>query len=320
MAPWIIRNYAVSGTPFGVAGYAVTEWVLPEFQLQRALQPSLGQFKVGAYFWKLATNMLPILRVDIFKMAGGWVSAFFLVGLMVGFRNVALRRIRYFVVASLVTLALAQALIRTQLSEETPEVNSENLLVLLAPMVLVFGVGLFYQLLEVMKVPFFQMRYVAIGLFALVLWLPMLFALLGTRSNPIVYPPYRPDIIESSSRVMGENDLMMSDMPWAVAWYGDRQCVWLTWNATASLQNPREWQESFFAINDALKPIHALYLTPRTLDARFQTQWVRAGQLSWGTFVIETMLNRNVPAGFPLRKMPPGYWPEQLLLWDWARQ
>jgi hypothetical protein len=118
---------------------------------------------------------------------------------------------------------------------------------------------------------------------------------------------------------MKTNELIMSDIPWAVAWYGDRQSVWLTLNATANPDNPTEWQESFFAINDALKPIHALYLTPESLDAHFQSQWVRGGEMSWGHFIVGTLINGQVPAMFPLRKIPPGYLPEQLLLCDWAR-
>ena len=63
---------------------------------------------------------------------------------------------------------------------------------------------------------------------------------------------------------MKENELMMSDVPWAVAWYGQRQCVWLTLNA----------QDDFFAINDNLKAVQALYLTPLTTDGKFLSDWV----------------------------------------------
>ena len=325
MTPWLARNYAVCGKPLGIAGYSIIEGMPPEFhlqmsefRLQRSLQPTVPALSWILYWGKLAKNLQPILQNDLFKMAGGWISAFFLAGLMVGFRNPALRRLRYFVVGSIVTLAIAQALARTQLSDETPQINSENLLVLLAPVLSVYGVGLFYLLLDNIKFPIPQLRYVAIGLFALVLWLPMLFTILSPKRNPLIYPPYRPDVIEGSARLMTEGELIMSDIPWAVAWYGDRQSVWLTLNATANPQQAHDWQESFFAVNE-LKPIHALYLTPQSLDSRFQSQWIRAGELSWGSFVMGAMLRKELPPMFPLTKMPPGYWPEQLLLCDRAR-
>jgi len=319
VSPWIARNYSVSGTAFGTTGYNVIEWFFPGFRLQRSLQPELPPFAVSVYFRKLAANLLPALQEDLFGNAGGWITGFFLVGLLVGFRNLALRRMRYFTLGCIVTLAIAQALARTKLSDETPDINSENLLVLMTPLIAVYGVALFYTLLENMQLPFFQMRYVAMTVFALLVTLPMWFALVLPGKGAIVYPPYWPDKIEESAHVLKENEVMMTDVPWAVAWYGDREAVWLTLNATASPDNPTDWQESFFAINDQLKPIHALYLTPRSLDARFQTDWIRANQVSWGRFIMSTLYSGQIPSSFPLTKIPPGYLPEQLLLCDFAR-
>ena len=82
---------------------------------------------------------------------------------------------------------------------------------------------------------------------------------------------------------------MMSDVPWAVAWYGQRQCVWLTLNA----------QDDFFAINDNLKPVQALYLTPETMDGKFVSDWVRASEHSWGSFIVWELLQNQIPHGFP---------------------
>jgi len=319
VAPWIVRNYSVSGTAFGTASYSVTEWFYPGFKLQRSLQPDFPNYPMLQYVRKLMTNLLPVLQEDLFNIAGGWIAAFFLVGLLVGFRNPALRRMRYFTVGCIATLAIAQATARTHLSDETPVVNSENLFVLLSPLVVVYGVGLFFTLLEGVKFPVYQLRYVAIVAFTILLMLPMWFALLAPGGSAIVYPPYWPDKIQSTAHVLSDKELMMSDIPWAVAWYGDRQAVWMTLNATASADNPVQWQESFFAINDVLKPINVLYLTPRSLDGRFQTDWLHAGDASWGQFIINTLANKQVPAAFPLRKVPPGYLPEQLLLSDSAR-
>ena len=168
--------------------------------------------------------------------------------------------------------------------------------------------------------PFPQLRYVATFALVYLLRLPLWFTLLFTPIKPVAYPPYRPDIIQYSAHLMAEDELMMSDVPWAVAWYGDRQCVWLTLNAAAKPEDTVKWQESFFAINDALKPIHALYLTPRTLDARFQSDWVRGTELSWGHFVLDLITSKGkLPDGFPLTKSYPGYFPDQLLLCDWVR-
>jgi dolichyl-phosphate-mannose-protein mannosyltransferase len=318
VSPWIARNYAVSGTAFGTASYNVIEWFSPGFRLQRSLQPDIPQFWLGLYLKKLRDNLSPILQGDFINMSGGWITGFFLVSVLVGFRNLGLRRLRYFAVGSMVVLAIVQAIAKTHLSDETPEFNSENLLVLVSPLVTVFGVALFYSLLDGINFPVFELRYAAVTLFVLLVKLPFQFTMIS-GSYPVAYPPYSPNMIETSAHILKQNELMMTDIPWAVAWYGDREAVWLTLNATASPDNPTDWQESFFAINDVLKPIHALYLTPRSLDARFQTDWVRANQVSWGRFIMGTLGGGQVPGSFPLTKIPPGYLPEQLLLSDLAR-
>ena len=82
----------------------------------------------------------------------------FLTGLLLSFRSTAVRRLRYFLLMCLAVFIVVQALGQTQLSEESPEVNSENLLVLLAPLVFIYGVSLFLILLEQMELPLRELR------------------------------------------------------------------------------------------------------------------------------------------------------------------
>ena len=109
------------------------------------------------------------------------------------------------------------------------------------------------------------------------------------------------------ARLMQTNELMMSDIPSGVAWYGGRSCVWL----------PLNDENEFFKVN-ALKPVQGLFLTQVTTDERFLSQ-MKADDKSWGHFVLECAEHGEVPAGFPLRKAPMGLLPEQLFLSDKAR-
>jgi 4-amino-4-deoxy-L-arabinose transferase-like glycosyltransferase len=328
MAPWLVRNLNVSGMPFGTATYAVLEntFLYPGNQLQRSLEPQIAiapaaiWFKVPINVWvKLLTNLRPLVQSDLPKFCGSWVSAFFLVGLLISFRNPALRRIRYFLLFCLPVLALAQALGRTQLSEESPEINSENLLVLVAPVVMVYGVGLLFLLIEQINLALPELRFLVLGLFGLVFSLPMLLMFLPPRINPLSYPPYNPPIIQLVGGWMQPSELMMSDVPWAVAWYGQRQCVWLTLKATPDESDPNT-HEDFLAINDYQKHIAALYLTPRMLDARFFSEWISAGEQSWGSFVLGSLVQKETPPAFPLHKMRSEWLLSgQLVFTDWER-
>ena len=320
LTPWMYRNYRISGTPFGTATFAIVEGssMFSENKLERSLEPDFTRISLGPLIYKLLGNSRRILQDDLPRVGGSWLTLLFLTGLLLGFNSPAIRRLRYFLVMCLVMMIVVQALGRTQLSEVSPDFNSENLLVLLVPMVFVYGVSLFFLLLDQIKLLFRGMRYMVIGVFAFIMCIPTVFTFLPPKTIPIVYPPYYPPAIRQVCSWMRENELMMSDIPWAVAWYGDRQCVWTTLNATLDPKDPNS-KETFFDINDYLKQIRAIYLTPETMDSRFLSQWVRSGEHSWGSFILDSMLRREIPSSFPLRKAPTGFLPEQLFLTDYDR-
>ncbi|MGC3956916.1 MAG: hypothetical protein QM813_02785 [Verrucomicrobiota bacterium] len=311
LTPWVWRNISVSGTPFGIAGYALVDGTFgfPEYKMQRALEPDFRSVNLMALIFKLTGNVRQILQESLPRLGGSWVSALFLTGLLLSFRSLALRRLRYFLLASLLVLVVAQALGKTQLSVDVPDFNGENLIVLLVPLIFIYGAGLFYQLLDQMNLKLRELRYLVIGVFAIIANLPIAFALLSPAVRPINYPPYYPPAIQEVAGYLKPSELMMSDIPWAVAWYGHRQAVWLTANADSE----------YFTIHDYLKPIRMLYLTPLTTDSRILSQWVRAGQKSWPTFILEFLFRGRVPEKFPLQVARAGYFPEQLVLCDYKR-
>jgi 4-amino-4-deoxy-L-arabinose transferase-like glycosyltransferase len=314
LIPWVIRNYAVSGTPFGTAGFAIVEGIgsFPRFQLERSVHPDLTHAVwVKLYTMKLLTNANDILANGLPRLGGSWASLLFLAGLLLGFRGTAARRMRYFLLMCLGTFIVVQALGRTQLSGESPEINSENLMVLLVPLVFVYGVSFFFTFLDQMKLAVPQLRYVVIAVFvALSCWPMILISTLVTpKASPLVYPPYYPPDIQQTAAWMKPDELMMSDVPWAVAWYGQHQCIWLTLNT----------QDDFFAVNDFLKPVQALYLTPETTDGKFVSDMVHSGEHGWGSFIALGVLQNQIPPDFPLRNAPTGFLPERLFLTDRER-
>ena len=311
LVPWIIRNEVVSGTPFGTAGYAVVEgtFVFPRFQLERSIHPELTQAMwMKPYVQKLFGNLRDLLNDDLLKSGAIWAGVLFFSGLFLGFRSTGARRVRYFLLMCLAVFIVAQSLVRTQLSDLSPEINSENLLVLLVPLVIIFGASFFFTLLDQMTLPLPQLRYAVVTGFVGLSCLPLFFTL-WSSARPVVYPPYYPPEIQQTANWMKPNELMMSDVPWAVAWYGDRQCIWLTLDA----------QTDFFAINDYIKPVQALYLTPLTMDGKFISDWVQTRDFSWGNFIVDTVIKNQFPPGFPLRFAPKGYLPDRLFLTDRQR-
>ena len=299
VAPWIARNLAVSGTFFGTAGYAVAEdtFGFPGARLMQSFNPDMtSAYWVTPYTRKLMENLRSIIPGELLRLGGGWMGVLFLAGLLLGLRNQAARRLRYFGMMCLGVLVLVEALGRTPLSSVS-EVSSENLLALLTPLVVIFGIAFFLTLLSQMNLPMPQVRYGVIGLLIVLACQPLIATLLPPKISPVCYPPYFPPEIQKVSDWMKPDELMMSDVPWAVAWYGDRQCAWTTINA----------QYEFFSLNDNLvKPVRALYLTLGTLDAKLFSECLQGGVDSWGNFVLKSVAANQIPPQFPLRVAPYG--------------
>jgi hypothetical protein len=314
LTPWVARNAVLSQTCFGTAGYALVENTprLEADTLERTFDPTSAFANTTPHdvIDKLIVNGGEILKDALPRLGGNWASAFFLCGLLLPFRSPALQRIRLWLVGTLLLLALIQAGCQTHVSADQPVINSENLLVILSPLVLVFGVGVFFTLMEHIVPADPGSRRGVVGLFAVVLCAPLLLALIGPpKFDP--YSPYAPYHIEKTAAMMREDELMISDIPWAVAWYGDRACGWLPLNDDAAFQEL-----------NALQPVHAVFLTERTSDRHFLSQMIihqRNNQGDWSYFYLDSLPgwgHEEVPTGFPLRYAITNWPPDQMFISD----
>jgi hypothetical protein len=311
MGPWLARNYAVSKACFGEAAYAAVEGTAPleGDRLERSLAPEYDLKRVSMVnvMEKFLSNALAIWRDDLPRFGGNWASAFFLVGLLIPFRDPNVGRLRLFLVFSFLLLFAVQALGQTHLSADSPEINSENLLALLAPLVFVYGVALFFILLDQLNLAIVRERRAVIGAFILLLSVPFVTSSVLLAHGPAANSFYSPLHIQGLAQMMQPQEAMMSDIPAAVAWYGDRNCAWLT------LDDNQE----FLKLNE-LEPIKAVLLTQRTTDKPFLSEMMLEPS-SWSQFVMQCQAQRRVPSGFPLTQALAGFLPYQMFLSDTER-
>jgi hypothetical protein len=90
---------------------------------------------------------------------------------------------------------------------------------------------------------------------------------LAFRGRMLQWPPYRPDTMAMLSKMVKADELLVSDAPWAIAWYADRTCLWLPKN-----------REQFATLKEMAvaqnHPIAGLVITPlATMDDSFTTQF-----------------------------------------------
>ena len=287
-------------------------------------------------FWqiidKLDRNLRHLLLTDLPRFSGGWFAVICLIGLVVPFRNQRLHRLRVFLLLSFGVLAIGQALGRTHLSdaettltelvrrplgqagfgELVPSLSGDNLIAIMGPISFLFGAGLFFSLLDQWKVNLPEMRLVGGVIIVLASSLPFLLGFVLPKPYPVSDPPYHPARIQYLKSIpkghglqeLRSDDLLMSDLPWAVAWYGNQDSVWLTRNV----------QPDFYKINDDFRPIKALYFTEMTTDQRYVSRVFAPNISNWERFVLAIQLNKELPDGFPLLGVEEAFSPSQWLL------
>jgi hypothetical protein len=281
---------------------------------------------------KLKRNLRHLLVHELPQFSGSWFAVVCLVGLVVPFRNRSLRRLRFFLLMTFAVFALGQALGRTHLSAANGTlvellarslgqgapvtaasgVNGENLLAILGPVSFLFGAGLFFSLLDRWKVDLPEMRLAASTGLIVAASLPMALSFLLPHPYPIANPPYHPPRVqyvssiprESGEDLIGAGDLLMSDIPWAVAWYGNQDCVWLTRNV----------EPDFYNLNDQFRPVSALYFTEATTDQRYLSRVFSRIESNWERFVLFMQLKEHLPDDFPLQGVLNDFSPGQWLL------
>ena len=170
------------------------------------------------------------------RLGGSWISAFFLVGLLIPFRNEGLAHLRWFLLASLVLFLVVQALGQTHVSRDAPEINSENLLVLSAPLVFIYGAAMFHTLLDQLNLP--PVGYAWGGGGGICRnSVRAVFICAAHVQRRVANSPYSPLHIQQTARLMQTNEIMMSDIPGGVAWYGGVPVSGCRWMMSASFSS-----------------------------------------------------------------------------------
>ncbi|MBN2506979.1 MAG: hypothetical protein JXQ71_09825 [Verrucomicrobia bacterium] len=316
ITPWLVRNWAVSGSLFGTAGYAIYQDTA-QFtgdQLERTLAPSFLGWSTADWVRKALANARAMVAGELPSLGGSWVIGLFWVGLLVPFRSPTRSRIRYWLLFCFVTLFVVQAFGGGVRTADSAAGDAESLLILLAPLIFVYGVSLFVTLAGQLPVADGGRRLLW-SAFVVFACAPLGFRFLSPRSSAVAYPPYYPPWIMAKSRHVPPNGLVVTDMPWAMAWYGHRQSVWLPLKHRGDPND--KVRDDFYAVHSR-KPVAALYLTGitlKTIDTSALEQWAasKGEPRDWTGFAVGTFLRGEVPTGFPLRFAPEGLGAELFL-------
>lgn len=228
-APWLVRNERVSGNPFGVAGFSIYDTINGSTtDRMRSTSGSKTDDIPPTYF---RTKIQDGIVAQVGRLSGSLgdnlVALAFFVCLLHSFRRPGVNALRNAVLVIWLFAVFGMALLGNAPESYSP-LGANQLGVLFLPTMLGFGLAFVLVLFSrreealssVARLVLFTVLFVVSGL-------PLLFALLPRNGAPFQYPPYFEPAINRLNGWIKDNEIVGSDMPWAVAWYADRKSLWI---------------------------------------------------------------------------------------------
>ncbi|MDD5520350.1 MAG: glycosyltransferase family 39 protein [Kiritimatiellae bacterium] len=300
ISPWVARNWKVSGGMFGIAPYsALQDTVIHKddsFDRQVDLVPDSAR-NVRAVKMKFMSKFTGVCEVNMRTVGNGLIICLFLVSVFHKFEREDVNHLKWSIVAIMLQTAVAM----TIFTGESAGAFKSYL-----PLIIIYGVAFFFTVLERDEFADAGWKMTLTGGLLLVSILPVVFAVSGQKAR-LPYPPYFPPFISYVSNLLGTEENMCTDIPWATAWYGRRTSVLLPQSV-----------DDFMKIHNIVR-ISGLYLTTVTGNKSYNGAFASGPWRSW-----LPILNGKVPKDFPLPHgiaLPKGT-RDQLFLTDknrWAQ-
>jgi hypothetical protein len=283
---WIVRDLKVSKTPFGIAPIALLDNVgHTETGWMRLDGFDRSEISIRAFGERIITNFKEQLG-SIYGLLGGLsVAPFFLAALFHRFKRSEVNVLKWLLLLMLVGAFTGSVLTGTN----GQSINPNQTLILMGPSLAIYGFALVAVLVNRLNLGLSLSRYATYTGFFLITGLPTLLGFFPGQS-PIQFPPYAPGVMNQIGTWTKPNEIISSDMPWAIGWYSDRKSLLIPWSRKQFYK-----YHDFQSLGD---PIVGLYLTPITLDAKYSSDIASGEYKDWATLLL------GLPQGlndFPLQ-------------------
>jgi hypothetical protein len=283
---WIARDMQVSKTPFGLSPFALLDHVVhSEAGWMRLNDPDLSEVTPPVFRGRMIINFKEQLGSLYLLLGGIAVTPFFLAGLFHPFRRPETNTFKWLILLMALGAFAGSVFVGTNAQALSPN----QTLILLGPAIAIYGYAMIIVFLYRLRLELSIYRYAIYAAFFFITGLPTIFGFLFSGPR-IQFPPYAPGAMQMIGTLTKPNEIVASDMPWAMAWYADRKSLWLP-----------SRRKDFYEYHDYETlgaPIVGLYLTPISRDANFISDIVFGEYKDWASIVL------GLPQGlndFPLK-------------------
>ena len=224
--PWLIRNLVVCGNIGGVAIYSFFNGIgHDEWGWMRRMSVD-SNFPLGALRHRLIGGVVSQTS-HLFEYFGlSVVALMFFVSLLHVFKRTETAAFRWLLLAMWAGAVLGMCLYGIN---DDHGVASNQLHLIFVPAMTCYGLAYLLVQWNRLGLNFPFARGGFIGLLYLLCAFPMISATpwLSPAKPLVCWPPYMPPFISVLNGWMNPDEIIASDMPWAVAWYADRRALWL---------------------------------------------------------------------------------------------
>ncbi len=236
---WGYLNYQSTGNPLGAGLYAFYSGLggsTSEEALFRDLEQTVGGLNFQGFLRKAVSNSLAQIT-DLYGYMGGVVAApLFFLSLLHPFRRKEIADFRWAILLLWIFAVIGMTLYGIK-PLQTTQTHENNLHILFIPLMTGYGLAFLSVLWNRLNIPT-QIPAVKNGHFILAVMvssLPFLLPLWPrimdlnrmAKQHRVQYPNYIPRLLKDYAELLPENEIIVSDIPWAVAWYGQRSSFWL---------------------------------------------------------------------------------------------
>jgi len=290
--PWLVRNAMVCGDFRGMAGYSGLDGIVrPEAGHMRRLAIDLGNVTGNYFVQNFRMNFVAQINRLVEYLGWSCVAPVALVSVLHPFRRPVTAAFRWLLFAMWGSAICGMAVFGMK-EERSLAANQFHLL--FVPLFICYGMA--YVLVQWDRrvglgfiVPQWTYRKGAqsflrlsliIAIF-LVSGIPLMSRMMDRNWLPYEWPPYAPPYVKILGDWFAPNEIIGSDMPWAVAWYADRRSLWLPF-----------MPEDLVDISDYQKlggPIAGLFLTPISGTQNTLGDLVNGEYRHWTGYIVRTI-------------------------------
>jgi hypothetical protein len=292
--PWMVRNYQVCGNAVGLGWYSGLFQIRgTESQIMRSMDLPLSGVSPTVFRNKVQAQILSQLKNIYDFLGASMVAPVFFVALLHLFKRQETANFRWCVLSMWLFAMFGMAVFG--MPESTPQ-QANDLHILFVPLMTFYGLALILVMwsrleinIRLIRLGFLGLLYAVSGL----AFLQQFLQLIGPPGGRVQWPPYVPPYIAILGQWTRDQEIIASDMPWAVAWYADRKSLWLP----MSLRD-------FLKLNDdnqLKRQIVGLYLTPVSGSRPFIPEIIKGEYKDWSPFIMRTVNLRD----FPLKAVTP---------------